>query len=226
MAETKGTKEATEQQSSLNTQTQQTQREGQAGGNQPMSRERGRQQGLWRRDPFEQTAWRANTFDLMNRYVSEMERLFENLGFGRGLLEPFGRQRGYGEMTESKWSPEIEVFEGDGNIIVRADLPGMTKDNVRVDITDTALTIEGERRDEREERREGFYRSERSYGSFHRTIPLPEGVDGDNAKAEFRDGVLEITIPAPERAQRRRQIEIGEGTKGEQLRAGAKTANK
>ena len=223
MAETKGTKEATEQQGNLHTQTQQTQANRQSG-LQAGSRDRTRQQGLWRRDPFEQSVLRANPFDLMNRYASEMERLFENFGFGRGLLAPFGGQGGFGEI--SGWSPEIEVFEGDGNIVVLADLPGITKDNVRVDITDSALTIEGERKDEREERRQGFYRSERSYGSFHRTIPLPDGIDADNVKAEFSDGVLEITIPAPEHAQRRRQIDIGQGTKEEQPRAGAKTANK
>jgi HSP20 family protein len=109
---------------------------------------------------------------------------------------------------QGMWSPQIEAFERKGEFIVRADLPGLNKDNVKVDITDDTLTIQGERKQEHEENREGYHRSERSYGSFCRTIPLPEGANTDEAKASFRDGVLEISMPAPQREERRRQIEI------------------
>ena len=152
-------------------------------------------------------------FAFMRRFNDEMDRLFQNFGFGRGFPESsFGREMGlFGEGGPSIWSPQVEVFERGGELCVRADLPGMTKDDVEVDIADNALVIRGERRSEREEEEEGegFYRSERSYGSFYRTIPLPEGVDAKNAEATFRNGVLEITMPAPERTERRR-LEIRE----------------
>jgi HSP20 family protein len=84
---------------------------------------------------------------------------------------------------------------------------------VNVEVTDDALIIVGERKSEREDEEGGFYRSERHYGKFHREIPLPEGVDGNKAKAEFRDGVLKVTMPAPERKSLRRSIPIESGAK-------------
>jgi HSP20 family protein len=142
---------------------------------------------------------------MMNRFADEMERLFEDFGFGRGLLAP----RGWGETRQSLWSPPVEVLERGGQLIIRADLPGLSKNDVKVEITDEALTIQGERKQEREENREGYHRSERSYGSFYRSIPLPEGIDPEQAKASFREGVLEVTLPAPKREERRgRQIDI------------------
>jgi hypothetical protein len=103
-----------------------------------------------------------------------------------------------------------------GSSRTSADLPGLTKDDINVDITDDALVIRGERKSEREENEEGYYRSERSYGSFYRQIPLPEGVNVDDADATFRDGVLEITMTAPERAAEQcRRLEIREGSEGE-----------
>ena len=170
-----------------------------------------RQSGMTRREPPMPSLW-ASPFNLMNRFAEEMEHLFENFGMGRGRLMPNLRgglwPQGWGEMGQAIWSPQIEVFEQKGQFIVRADLPGLNKEDVKIDITDDALTIQGERRQEHEESREGYYRSERGYGSFYRSIPLPEGVKADEAKANFRDGVLEITMPAPQREQRRRQIEI------------------
>jgi len=88
---------------------------------------------------------------------------------------------------------------------------GLSKDDVRVELTDEGLVLEGERRSELEEEREGMYRSERSYGSFCRVIPLPEGCDASGAEAHFENGVLEITLPLPEAATRARRIEIQEG---------------
>jgi HSP20 family protein len=146
-------------------------------------------------------------FAMMNRLAEEMERMFEDFGFGRSWLAPRLRP-GMGEMGYAIWSPQIEIFERGGQFIVRADLPGLTKDDVKVEIADEALTIQGERKQEHEEDREGWHRSERSYGSFYRSIPLPEGIKAEEAKANFRDGVLEISIPAPQREGRRRQIDI------------------
>ena len=97
-------------------------------------------------------------------------------------------------------------------LVVRADLPGLTKDDVKVYVTEDGIMIQGERKREDEEEREGVYRSERSYASFRRVIPLPEGAITDQAKATFKDGVLEITMPAPpEQVRRGRRLEITEG---------------
>jgi HSP20 family protein len=96
-------------------------------------------------------------------------------------------------------------------LIVRAELPGLNKDDVHVDINDDVLTIQGERKQEHEEEREGVYRTERQYGSFYRAIPLPEGTIADSAKATFKNGVLEITLQAPPReVSRGRRLEIKE----------------
>jgi HSP20 family protein len=97
----------------------------------------------------------------------------------------------------------------------------MTKEDIKVDLEDDSIIIRGERKSEREEDEEGYYRSERSYGSFYRRIPLPSGVDSEEANADFRNGVLEITIPAPKRAQEKkpRQIEVRGETDRPQAKA-------
>jgi len=159
-------------------------------------------------------------FSFMRRFGEEMDRLFGDFGLGRGWIPPaLG-----GELTAATWAPQVEMFERDGELVVRADLPGMTKDDIKVEFTDDGLTIEGERRNEQEEKGEGFYRSERSYGSFYRRLPLPDGVKTDNATANFRDGVLEVTMQAPKREERKaRKLEI----RGEaEPKAKAKTAGR
>jgi HSP20 family protein len=88
----------------------------------------------------------------------------------------------------------------------------LSRDDIKIDATDHGITIQGERKREHEEEREGLYRSERSYGRFYRMIPLPEGAMIDQAKASFKDGVLEIVMPAPpEQVRRGRRLEIAEG---------------
>ena len=158
-------------------------------------------------------------FALMRRMMDDMDRMFEDFGLGSSIGRDFGLGRGlssplYGSTgrdlwadvpqgTASLWTPAVEVLERGDKLLVRAELPGVSKDDVSVDITDDVLTIEGERRQESEDRGEGFYRSERSYGHFVRSIPLPEGVDSEKADAKFKDGVLEITLPAPKRELKR-----------------------
>jgi HSP20 family molecular chaperone IbpA len=106
-----------------------------------------------------------------------------DFGFGGSWLgSSYGRNRfptSLGEFRQSLWSPQIETFEREGKLVIRADLPGLTKDDVNVEITDDAINISGERRNEDEERREGYYRSERSYGGFFRSIQLPEGANAE-----------------------------------------------
>jgi len=134
--------------------------------------------------------------NVMKRFGEEVERLFGDFGLGRNWTDSIGRAFG-----QDLWSPQVEVFEREGELVVRADLPGLTKDEVNVEIGARGVTIEGERRGHREEKRDGYYHSERHYGKFYRRLPLPEGTDTDNARATFRDGVLEITMTAPARKE-------------------------
>jgi HSP20 family protein len=148
----------------------------------------------------------AGPFGMLERFADEMDRMFDEFGLGRGWTGP--------SLFESAtWKPQVEVSQRNNDLVVRADLPGLSKEDVKVDVTDNAITIQGERRKEHEEERGGVYRTERTYGSFYRVIPLPEGAMTDQAKASFKDGVLEITMPAPpEQVTRGRRLEIAEGT--------------
>src|SRR6478672_4373830 len=124
----------------------------------------------------------ATPFEFMRRFGEEMDKLFGDFDFGHAWVPP-ALTRG---AVPGLWAPQIEMFEQDGQLIVRADLPGLTKDDVNVEIDRDAITIEGERRNEQDEDREGFYRTERSYGKFYRRLPLPDGVEPENTNATFR----------------------------------------
>jgi HSP20 family protein len=150
--------------------------------------------------------WSGSPFRTLQQMADEMDRMIEDFGFGR-RWSPGRRETGGGV-----WAPDVEVFQKDNELTIKADLPGLKRDEVTVELTDQAVTIHGERKRELEEEHEGLYRSERSYGSFWRVIPLPEGAISEQAKASFRDGVLEITMPAPPTSKGRR-LEITEGTK-------------
>jgi HSP20 family protein len=143
----------------------------------------------------------------MQRMADEMDRMFDDFGLGRRWLRP-----SWGETGAAIWAPEVEVFQKNNELTIRADLPGLKREDVTVDITDNEVCIQGERKHEKEEEREGYYRSERGYGSFSRVIPLPEGAISEQAKANFKDGVLEITMPAPP-ASKGRRLEIAEAKK-------------
>lgn len=108
-----------------------------------------------------------------------------------------------GNSALAEWSPQVEAFRRDGKLVVRADLPGLKKEDVKVEVDGGLLTISGERRDERKEERDNFYRSERTYGQFYRAIPLPDGIDDAQCDASFQDGVLEVTFPAPKAEDRK-----------------------
>jgi HSP20 family protein len=149
------------------------------------------------------SAWNIIPLGTLQRLSNEMDRLFGDLGFGR--QSPSSSLSRAAEL----WAPQIDVFQRNNELVVKADLPGLKKEDVKVDVTDDAVTIQGERRAEHEEEREGVYRSERSYGSFYRVIPLPEAAMPEQAKATFNNGVLEITMPAPpEQVTRGRRLEI------------------
>ncbi len=134
----------------------------------------------------------ASPFELMRRFTNEMDRAFAGLGREEARL----------------WAPPIEVRQKGDNLVITAELPGLKKDDMRLEVTDEGLVIQGERKREEEEREEGYYRSERAYGRFYRLIPLPEGANIDQVKADFTDGVLEVTIPVPQMAERQKRREI------------------
>ena len=116
-----------------------------------------------------------------------------------------------GEATQ-RWIPAMDLMEREDHFVLRADLPGLTEDDVSIEIQDGTLTVSGERKEEHESRERGWYRLERQFGSFSRSLTLPEGVDADGVSAEFQNGVLEVRIPKPEeRKPRRVQIRAGAG---------------
>jgi HSP20 family protein len=140
--------------------------------------------------------FRFSPFALMRRITDELDRTSREVGLARG-----GR-------NTTRWTPAIEIAEKEGEYRIRVELPGLTPENVRVEATNDALIIEGERRMDHEDRREEVRRTERQYGHFFRRIPFPEGANVDQTKATFRNGVLEVTIPIPQRASQHRSIAI------------------
>jgi HSP20 family protein len=149
----------------------------------------------------------AGPFSLMRRFSEDMDRLFEGF-FGPSLLgsEPFGSL-----MQSTRW-PEIEVHQEGNRWVVQADVPGLRREDVNVEVRDDQLVISGERRSQSERNEGRYYRSERSYGSFARAIPLPEGANLESASASFENGVLRIELEVPEQQQRSRRIEVREGS--------------
>ena len=151
---------------------------------------------------------RGSPFEMLRRLDEDMDRLFQQLwgGSGRRSL-----MRGRSTDTPAMWVPQVEVTEEGGKLHVYADLPGLKREDVKLSMEGDQLVLQGERQSSREEGQQGgsYYHSERSYGSFYRSIPLPEGVDPQTAQANFKDGVLDVTFEAPRRPQQQsRQIEI------------------
>jgi HSP20 family protein len=134
-------------------------------------------------------------FALMREFTDEMDRMF----------------RGTPAAPEA-WAPAVDIQRCNGDLVVTAELPGMKKDEVKVEMTDDALIIQGERKREHKEDHEGYHRFERSYGKFYRAIPLPEGVKVDMAKAELNEGILKISMPAPQAEKKAHSVPIQEGS--------------
>jgi HSP20 family protein len=117
-----------------------------------------------------------------------------------------------------RWTPAMDLVEADDHFLLRADLPGLTEADVSIELNDNSLTISGERQAEHEQRERGWYRLERQFGKFNRSLTLPDGIDADHESAAFHNGVLEVRIPKPEQRKPRR-IQIvadgnGDGTNG------------
>lgn len=173
-------------------------------------REPGRAADVSRRAPLSAPGYgtSASPFSMMRRLVEDMDRMFDDFAFGSaGRLAP-RLDRDFSGLR-SVWTPEVETFRRGDKLVVRADLPGLKKEDVKVQIEQDVLTIEGERSEETRDEDDGYYRTERSYGHFYRAIPLPEGVDDKECEASFKDGVLEVTLNAPKSIERKgRKIEV------------------
>jgi HSP20 family protein len=140
----------------------------------------------------------------LNTLQNEVNRLF-NTFFDAPL--PNG-----GTAGQRRWLPAMDLVETEDDFVLRADLPGLSEDDVNIELEDNVLTVSGERKSEHEERKEGFHRVERAYGSFARSLSLPDGVNAEAIKASFDRGVLEVHIPKPEeRKPRKVAISVGSG---------------
>jgi HSP20 family protein len=149
------------------------------------------------------TIVRWEPFRELSSLQTEMNRLF-NTAFGD--VQPGGAGN-----AARRWLPAMDLLETDQDFVLRADLPGMTESDVNIELEDNILTVSGERKTEHEGEREGFYRVERAFGSFSRSLTLPKGIDPEGVGASFRQGVLEVRVPKPEeRKPRKISIEAGQ----------------
>jgi HSP20 family protein len=131
---------------------------------------------------------------------SDVNRLFDGF-FGRSASPSSGR----------RWIPAMDLVETDEHLVLRADLPGLDREDIEIEVKDNVLTVAGERKAEHEEKGEGFHRVERAFGRFSRSLDLPHGIAADEVDARFDRGVLEVRIPKPEERKPTR-IEIGAGS--------------
>jgi HSP20 family protein len=137
----------------------------------------------------------------LNTIQSEMNRLFDT------FFAPAGTP---GSSAPRRWVPAMDLVETDDHFVLRADLPGLSEADVKIEVADNVLSVSGERRYEHEAKKDGFYRLERGSGAFARSLTLPEGIDEESIEASFDKGVLEVRIPKPvERKPRRVEIAVG-----------------
>ena len=139
----------------------------------------------------------ADPFGLLRQMTSEFDRVFDQ-PFWRAFRRPLQSLSAHRVIN---WSPGIDVFEKDNRLVTKVDLPGVKKEDVKVEVVDGHLAISGERKSETEETKDNVYRCEREYGSFYRAVPLPEGVKIEEISAAFADGVLEVSVPLPARTE-------------------------
>jgi HSP20 family protein len=135
----------------------------------------------------------------LNSLQNEMNRLFASF---------FDAPRATEGGAVARWLPAMDLIESDDHFILRADLPGLSDDDVNVELEDSTLTISGERKAEHEEHEQGFYRLERAYGTFSRSLTLPKGINSEGITASFDRGVLEVRIPKPEQ-HKPKKVSIG-----------------
>ncbi|HEX2392899.1 MAG TPA: Hsp20/alpha crystallin family protein [Solirubrobacterales bacterium] len=136
----------------------------------------------------------------LDAFQGDMNRLFDGF-FGR-------RDAGGSGYGSRRWVPAMDLVETDDSLILRADLPGVRREDVSIEVKDGVLTVAGERRVDHEEKREGYHRVERSFGRFLRSLELPKGVEAESVNASMEEGVLEVRIPKPAESKATR-IEVG-----------------
>jgi HSP20 family protein len=132
------------------------------------------------------TLTRWDPFTELSELRSRFDRMFDDWLDGR----------------ERAWTPAIDVVREDGHLVVRADLPGIKPEEVKIEVEDDILTVSGEHEERKEEKDKHYVRRERRYGSFSRSMPLPAGIDPNKIKANTHDGVVEVTIPLPKEAKK------------------------
>lgn len=162
---------------------------------------------LWNKDfPFRDRTMFRRPFTLMNLF-DEMRPTFFNYEMPR-FFETWPTE----EMTteRAEWTPRFEMYRKDDHFVVKAELPGMKKEDIVVDVDEHFVTLRGKREKKFEEKKEDYFRTEFTYGDFYRKMPLPEGVDTKDAKAVFKDGVLEITFAAHALATETKRLEIAD----------------
>ena len=144
---------------------------------------------LVRRNPW------GNMFTLRNR----MNHFFDD--------ESYPVFKGDEELAMCNWNPVVDIYDNEDNIVIKAELPGIDKKDIVIDVKDRVLTLKGERSLDNEVKEENFYRRERAFGKFERAFTLPTDVDSGKIRADFKDGVLKIDIPKPEK-QKPKEITI------------------
>ncbi len=137
--------------------------------------------------------WLADPFKELENLQREMNRLFD-FSFGRGIREE-------APLLGTSWAPAVDVYDSKDAILVKADLPGLSKDEIDVSVQDDTLVIKGEKKKDAEVKEDDYYRVERYYGSFYRALPLPAEVDADKVEATYEDGVLTLNLPKKEEAK-------------------------
>lgn len=153
----------------------------------------------------------ADPFALLRKMTAELDRTFEDPFFGTFRWPVF---RGVATPDIVEWTPKVDVFEKENRLFTRVDLPGVKREDVKVEVTENHLVLSGERKVEKEEKKDNVYRTEREYGSFYRAVSLPEGVKLEEVKATFADGVLEVSVPLPATIEPKvRKVEIQEPVK-------------
>lgn len=172
----------------------------------------GREQRITRTSSnFSPLTWTGHPLETMMRLSRDMDQLLDTFLGGRFGLPQFAREANARPGSGEMWMPRIDLRQAGDTLVITADLPGISREAVQIEATEDGLAISGERRESREEgaRDRDYHLSERSYGSFYRSIPLPDGAIAEQAKAQMRDGVLEITVPCKQTAKRR-QIPISD----------------
>jgi HSP20 family protein len=133
----------------------------------------------------------------------------------------FGRTFGEDVLGRRGWAPALDMDEDEKEVTIRAEIPGVKPEDLDVSVTENTLSIAGEKKEEHERKERGFFRSERRYGSFRRTVPLPVGVDPDSVTAEYNDGILSVRLQKTEQAQPKRiQVKPGQRSLEHQEAAG------